>query len=83
MSGRLGNVDRETPMLLPVEICQWVSGHDLSHFVILAVETMRLPALTVNQRSVPRARVGMRIRKVTKATPPVNPYSGAIGPAGS
>jgi len=50
MSERLVNVDRETPMLLPVDLREWVPEDDLVHFVISAVETMNLPALTVNQR---------------------------------
>jgi transposase len=50
MAERLVNVDRETPMLLPVDLRQWIPEDDLVHFVINAVETMNLSALTVNQR---------------------------------
>ena len=50
MSERLVNVDRDTPMLLPVDMNHWVGGDDLVHLVISAVETMKLPALTVNRR---------------------------------
>jgi len=50
MAERLVNVDRETPMLLPVDLRQWVPEDDLVHFVIGAVETMNLTALSVNQR---------------------------------
>ena len=50
MGERLVNVDRETPMLLPVDMRQWVPEDDLVHFVISAVETMNLSALAVNQR---------------------------------
>ena len=50
MSERLVNVDRDTPMLLPADLREWVPEDDLVHFVISAVETMKLPALTVNQR---------------------------------
>ena len=50
MSDRLVNVDRETPMLLPVDLRAWVPEDELAHFVISAVETMKLPALMVNQR---------------------------------
>jgi transposase len=46
----LVNVDRETPMLLPADLREWVPADDLVHFVISAVETMKLPALSVNQR---------------------------------
>jgi transposase len=37
-------------MLLPADLRQWVPEDDLVHFVINAVETMRLPALRVNER---------------------------------
>jgi transposase len=50
MAERLVNVDRETPMLLPVDLRQWVPEDDLVHFVINAVETMNMSALAVNQR---------------------------------
>ena len=50
MGERLVNVDRETPMLLPVDMRQWVPEDDLVHFVISAVETMNLSTLAVNQR---------------------------------
>ena len=41
MSERLVNVDRETPMLLPVDLRQWVPEDDVVHFVITAVDTMK------------------------------------------
>jgi transposase len=50
MSERLVNVDRETPLLLPVDLRDWVPGDDLVHFVINAVETMNLTSLSVNRR---------------------------------
>ena len=42
MAERLVNVDRETPMLLPVDLRDWVAEDDLVHFVIESVETMKL-----------------------------------------
>ena len=50
MAERLVNVDRETPMLLPADLRQWIPEDDLVHFVINAVETMNLFTLTVNLR---------------------------------
>ncbi len=44
------NVDRETPLLLPVDLRDWVPGDELVHFVINAVETMSLVELSVNSR---------------------------------
>ncbi len=50
MAERLVNVDRETPMLLPVDLRQWVPENDLVHFVISAVDSMNLSAVSVNTR---------------------------------
>ena len=50
MAVRLVNVDRQTPMLLPVDLKDWVPEDDLVHFVISAIETMKLPAMRVNRR---------------------------------
>ena len=44
------NVDRDTPMLLPVDLREWVPGEDLVHFVIEAVDSMQLPSMAVNRR---------------------------------
>jgi transposase len=46
----LVNVDRETPMLLPPDLRQWVPDDDLVHFIIEAVDSMELPSLSVNTR---------------------------------
>lgn len=37
-------------MLLPVDLREWVPEDDLVHFVISAIDTMRLPSLSVNAR---------------------------------
>ncbi|MGA2977626.1 MAG: transposase [Spirochaetia bacterium] len=50
MAERLVNVDRETPMLLPVDMRDWVPQNDQVHFVITAVETMELGSVRVNTR---------------------------------
>jgi transposase len=50
MAERLVNVDRDTPMLLPVDLREWVPGDDLVHFVIEAVDSMQLPSMAVNRR---------------------------------
>jgi transposase len=50
MAERLVNVDRDTPMLLPVDLREWVPGDDLVHFVIEAVDSMRLASMAVNHR---------------------------------
>src|SRR5882672_6883030 len=50
MSTRFVNIDRETPMLLPVDMREWVRGDDLAHFVLEAVEGMELGMAAINQR---------------------------------
>jgi transposase len=50
MAERLVNVDRDTPMLLPVDLRQWVPEDDLVHFVIEAVDSMHLPSMGINRR---------------------------------
>lgn len=50
MASRFVNVDRETPMLLPVDLREWVPEDDLVHFVIEAIDTMKLPAMRINRR---------------------------------
>jgi transposase len=50
MSTRLVNVDRDTPMLLPADLRDWVPQDDLVHFVIGAVAGMDLGELKVNTR---------------------------------
>jgi transposase len=50
MAARLVNIDRDTPLLLPPDLRQWVPDDDLVHFVIEAVHGMTLPSLKVNGR---------------------------------
>ena len=42
MSARYVNVDRDTPMLLPCDLRDWVADDDLVHFVLAAVEDVDL-----------------------------------------
>ncbi|MBN1523591.1 MAG: IS1182 family transposase [Spirochaetales bacterium] len=50
MSARFVNVDRDTPMLLPPSLKDWVAENDMVHFVIEAVEGMELHGLKVNRQ---------------------------------
>ena len=50
MATRLVNIDRDTPLLLPVDLRQWVPENDLVHFVLEAVNGMTLTSLKVNRR---------------------------------
>ena len=50
MATKFVNVDRNTPMLLPPDLRDWVPQEDMVHFVIEAVEGMKFTTLKVNQR---------------------------------
>lgn len=50
MSARFVSVDRDTPMLLPPDLREWVPEDDLVHFVIEAVDRLPLEIFQVNQR---------------------------------
>ena len=50
MSTRLVNIDRNTPMLLPPDLRDWVGDDDLVHFVIDALAVLDVSAARINQR---------------------------------
>ena len=50
MAERFVEVDRNTPMLLPAELRDWVPEDDLVHFVIEAVRTLPSGQFVVNER---------------------------------
>ncbi len=50
MAARFVNVDRNTPMLLPPDLRDWVEEDDLVHFVIEAVGRLPLEVFQVNHR---------------------------------
>ena len=50
MSTHLVNVDRDTPLLLPQDMREWVPDDDLVNFVIEAIKGMKLGSLKVNVR---------------------------------
>jgi transposase len=50
MSARFVNIDRETGMLLPVDLRDWVANDDLAHFILDALALVDLSAAACNQR---------------------------------
>jgi len=50
MSARFVDVDRETPMLLPPDLRDWVPEDDLVHFILEAVQRLPLEDFQVNHR---------------------------------
>jgi len=47
---RLVNVDRNTPMLLPPDLREWVSNDDLAHFIVDALGVLDLSSARLNER---------------------------------
>ena len=66
MSERFVNVDRDTPMLLPVDLRDWVPGDDMVHFVVEAVERMRFLTVKVNSNRKAAFPVSTRGRDVVQ-----------------
>ncbi len=50
MAARFQNIDRDTPLLLPPDLRDWVPDNDLAHFVIDAVAALSLDRISVNHR---------------------------------
>jgi len=50
MSERYVNIDRETPMLFPVDMREWLPEDHLVHFVIDAIEQIGVTGFKVNHR---------------------------------
>jgi transposase len=50
MSARFVNIDRETPMLFPVDMKDWLPENHLVHFVVDAVNQIGVGGLKVNNR---------------------------------
>ena len=50
MATRFVTVDRNTPLLLPPDLRDWVPGDHLAHFLIDAVEAIDLREVRLNTR---------------------------------
>lgn len=50
MGARFVNIDRQTPMLLPVDLREWVAEDDMAHFILEAVGLVDLAAFRTNER---------------------------------
>jgi transposase len=50
MGARFVNIDRNTPMLLPVDLREWIEGDDMAHFILEAVELVDLGQFRSNER---------------------------------
>jgi len=50
MSAQFVMIDRETPMLLPTDLRDWIPEDGMVHFIIEAVEELDIRNFTVNER---------------------------------
>ena len=50
MAARYQNIDRQTPMLLPECLQDWIPEDDLAHFIIEAVAELKLDCCRINHR---------------------------------
>jgi len=50
MAARFVNIDRDTPLLLPPNLREWVPADHLVHFILDAVDALDLGAIRVNTR---------------------------------
>ena len=50
MSARFVNIDRQTPMFLPCDLCEWVPADHIIHFILDAVEQIPVAHFHVNHR---------------------------------
>lgn len=56
MAIKLVNIDRQTPLLLPVDLREWVAEDDFVHFVLEAVEGLDVRSARVNERGTGSAQ---------------------------
>ena len=57
MAERFVTVDRDTPMLLPPDLRDWIADDDLVHFIIEAVERLPLSSFKTNTRGCGNAQM--------------------------
>ena len=61
MPTRLVNVDRQTPMLLPPDLREWVADNEMALLIIEAVDLCELPGMHVNERGTGSAQYPPRM----------------------
>jgi transposase len=61
MSSRFVNIDRQTPMLLPADVQEWVQRDHLARFIVDAVEALDLHGFKVNERGTGDAQYPPRM----------------------
>lgn len=61
MPARFVNIDRDTPLLLPPDLRQWIPENHLAHFIVDAVDSLPLTNLAVNERGTGDAQYPPRM----------------------
>jgi transposase len=67
MPARFVNIDRDTPLLMPPDLRQWIPQDHLAHYILDAIENLPLTTLRVNERGTgdeqfpPRMMLGLLI----------------------
>jgi transposase len=74
MATRFVNIDRDTPLLLPPDLRDWVPADHLAHFILDAVEALDLRQVKVNTRGTgheqypPRLLLGLLVYSYATGT---------------
>lgn len=61
MSSRFVNIDRQTPMLLPADVQEWVQPDHLARFIVNAVNALDIHGFKVNERGTGDAQYPPRM----------------------
>jgi transposase len=61
MPARFVNIDRDTPLLLPPDLRQWIPQDHLAHYLLDAVASLPLTTLRVNERGTGNAQFPPRM----------------------
>lgn len=61
MATRFVHIDRQTPLLLPPDLRDWLPEDHLAHFILEAVESLNLTSLRVNERGTGDAQYPPRM----------------------
>ena len=61
MSSRFVNIDRQTPLLLPADVQEWVQPDHLARFIVDAVDALDIHGFKVNERGTGDAQYPPRM----------------------
>jgi len=71
MASNFVNIDRDTPLLLPPDLRDWVPADHLAHFILDAVEALDLRQNSIHKNEkLDRQRMGKPEDTSTESSPP-------------